>query len=185
MPSGRIGRSELGSDILFSRACPVTDYADSIALMLIISRIRTDIDASKKAHPNADDLLVSDMRHIFLLVQNCGTKKTQKYATFSIHLQRLIALSPQPQHVESRRKPAFGLENSVELIGVRPFRPASGAISKNPAAKCELKYKAAVRGGFRPGSGRAMRSGVRSGFGCGDVLPGRGARRDARVEQSE
>ena len=75
MPSGRIGRSELGSDILFSRACPVTDYTDSVALMLIISRIRTDIDASKKAHPNADDLLVSDMRHIFLLVENCGTKK--------------------------------------------------------------------------------------------------------------
>ena len=71
------------------------------------------------------------------------------------------------------------------MIGIRPFRPASGAISKNPAAKCELKYKAAVRGGFAPGPGCAIGSGVRSGFGGGDVLPSRRARREARVEQRE
>ena len=50
----------------------------------------------------------------------------------------------------------------------------------DPAPKREYKRKAAVRGGFAPGPGRAMGSGVRSGFRGGDVLPGRRARRDAR-----
>ena len=48
--------------------------------------------------------------------------------------QWLIALSPQSQHIDSRRKRAFGLENSVGMIGVRTFRPDFGAISKVPPA---------------------------------------------------
>ena len=55
----------------------------------------------------------------------------------------------------------------------------------DPAPKPEFKCKAAVRGGFAPGSGRATGSGVLSGFGGGDVRPSRRARRDARVEQRE
>ena len=46
------------------------------------------------------------------------------------------------------------LTNSVGMIGVRPFRAAFGAISKDPAAKREIRRKAAVSGRVRLGAGR-------------------------------
>ena len=45
--------------------------------------------------------------------------------------QRLIALSSQPQHVDSRLEQGFRLANSVELIKVRPCRGAFGVLSKD------------------------------------------------------
>ena len=74
-------------------------------------------------------------------------------------------------------------------MGVRPFRAAFEAISKDPLAIRRRNANTSARppsgGGFAPGPGRAVGSGVRSGFGGGDVLPGRRARREARVEQRE
>ena len=53
--------------------------------------------------------------------------------------RRLIALNPQPQHVDSRWSQAFD------------------AIPKDSPAKRAIQYKAAVRGGFAPDPSRAKK----------------------------
>ena len=50
------------------------------------------------------------------------------------------------------------------------FRSDFEGSACDPAPKREYKRKAAVRGGFAPGPGRAIGSGGRSGFGGDDVM---------------
>ena len=54
--------------------------------------------------------------------------------TLAIPTEWLIALNPQPQDLDSRRSRVFGSKIRSELIGVQPFRPDFGTISKDPAA---------------------------------------------------
>ena len=98
----------------------------------------------------------------------------------------LIALSPQPQHVDFRRKRAFGLENSVGMIGVRPFRPASGAISKDPLAIRRRNANSSARPPSGAGSlrVRAARSEAASGQGSAAAVSFQVAGPDARPASS-
>ena len=51
----------------------------------------------------------------------------------------LIALSPQPQDVDSRRSRAFGSKIRSELIEVRPFCPNFGANWKDPLPRVKAQ----------------------------------------------
>ena len=80
----------------------------------------------------------------------------------------------------------FRLANSVELTGLRLFRGAFDMISRDRPA---IRVRTADSGARSPPGAASPRFrsvlDLRSGFGRGDVLPGRGSRPGARVEQRE
>ena len=100
-------------------------FAKSYLKLVVVLSI---ILISKVATGSVLDDKASDFETPIANFETLQSSTTEKYGEW------LIALSPQPKDVDSRRSRAFDSKIRSELIGVRPFRPASGANMIGPIA---------------------------------------------------